>query len=119
MRPRTPVLTLICLASIIAACRARTTPSPSIPPEKPQVTEPREPITQRLQFSPNIYRYDFEQATQLTATGSADTTPSTITTRAQIVVTVAAEPNSDVQVSISFDSISISTQGSIPSRGFR
>jgi len=119
MRPRIAVLTLICLASIIVACRPRTTPSPSIPPEEPQVTEPKEPITRRLQFSPSIYRYHFEQATQITANGSTDTTPSTITTRAQIIVTVAAEPNSDVQVSISFDSISISTQGSIPSRGFR
>jgi hypothetical protein len=118
MRSKTLGITAICVAGITAACRPTTTPSPSPPPEKPQVLGPKELTTQYLRFSPNIYRYHFEQAARITVSGSVDTTPSTITTRAQILVTVAAEPNLDVQVSISFDSITISTQGSIPSPGF-
>lgn len=109
---------MICLAGITAACRPTTTPSPSPPPEKPQVLGPKELTTQYLRFSPNDYRYHFEQSARIIVDGSADTTPNTITTRAQILVTVVTDLNSDVQVSVSFDSISISTQGSIPARGF-
>lgn len=119
MRSRTLRITAICVASITAACRPATRPSPSALPEQHEAFEPKDIKTRQLQFSSSIYRYHLEQATQIIASESADTIPSTITTRARILVSVAVEPNSDVEVSISFDSISISTDGSIPSPGLK
>lgn len=118
MRLITLAINAFCLAGIVAACTPATIPSPSPAPGKRQVLGPTQPVTKYLHFSPNIYRYQFEQVARITADGSADTVPSTITTHARILVTVAAGINSDIGVSISFDSISITTEGSVPPRGF-
>ena len=118
MRLMTLATHAICLAGIATACTPATIPSPSPAPDKPQVSGPTQPATRYLHFSPNIYQYQFQQAAQITADGSPDTVPSTITTRARILVTVATRANSDVEVSISFDSISMNTEGLVPSRGF-
>jgi hypothetical protein len=118
MRPQNIAATACLLAGITAACTPRSALPPLPAPETPELPSATEPITRYLHFSPNIYRYHFEQTAQVNARGSTDTLPSTITTRAVILVTVAAEPDSSIGVSISFDSISMTTQGSIPSRGF-
>lgn len=118
MHSKSFATTAICLAGVVAACTPATIPPPSPTPEKPQAVGPDQPAIRSLYFSPNVYRYRYEEAARITADGSGDTVPNTITTNARILVTVATGADSTIAVSISFDSISITTQGSIPSRGF-
>jgi hypothetical protein len=105
------------LATAAPACTTRT-PSPAVPVPIPGLPTADRPPVRYLRFSPGIYHYRFQQRTQIDAEGSTDTVPSIISTQATIAVAVTVEADSSVQVIVSFDSISISTQGSIPSRGF-
>ncbi len=109
---------LILVAGIAGACTPRAV-SPPLPTPGPTGLPPTDrPALRYLRFSPNTYRYRFQQTVQINAEGSADTVPSTISTRAVVLVVVTSEPDSSIRVTVSFDSIFISTHGSIPSRGF-
>jgi hypothetical protein len=117
MRRHNIVLTLSFLAVITLACTARKTPPRPPAPISPEVRVPGQSVPTYLRFSANVYRYRFQQRAHITAEASPDTVPSTIVTQALILVAVTADADSSIRVSVSFDSISISTQGSIPSRG--
>lgn len=108
-------LTLL-LASI--ACASGGSPPTTVPGlgiPTGITPEPAEAI--RLRFSPGTYRYQFTQTAEITGSSSIDTVPGTITTRALIYAVVTSQADSGFTVSVSFDSVTISTQGSIPPRG--
>lgn len=90
-----------------------TTPGPSTPTGI--TTEPAQAT--RLRFSPGRYRYQFTQTAEITDSGSADTVPGGIVTRALIYAVVTTQPDSSFAVSVSFDSVAIITRGSIPPQG--
>src|SRR5688572_23868209 len=103
-------------AGCTPASRVPPTPGPATP-EIPRIDE--EPGSMSYQFIPNTYRYRFQQTADIRGNGPADTIPSRITTRGIFVVRVTSELDSLISVAISADSISITSEGSIPGRGFQ
>ena len=89
-----------------------TTPTPAsdITPSGPATTAYR-------RFSPGTYRYRYSQTAQVQGDGPTDSLPGIITTQAFIQADVGIEPDSSFTVTVSFDSITIDAQGSIPTRG--
>ena len=102
------------LVGFVVGC-ASTTPAPPVsPPGTPQIPTPAEATTRLHSFAPSLYRYRFEQTADIRAQGSAeDTIPGNVITRATVLVTVRAESDSIFEVTVTIDSISITTQGSI------
>jgi hypothetical protein len=117
---RQPYIAVSALAALLMAgeaCSPGGSPPVTVPgPTTPTDVTPQ-PRTAYLQFKPGTYRYQFTQTANITGSGVGDTLPSTVMTRALIYVTVASGPDSAFAVTVSFDSIAISTQGSIPPRG--
>ena len=100
-----------------AACASGGSPPTTVPgPSTPVGITPEPAQAMHLRFSPGTYRYQFTQTAEITGSGSADTVPGTITTRALIHAVVTSQADSSFAVSISFDSVVVSTQGSIPPR---
>ncbi len=102
--------------SCTPASRVPPTPGPATP-EIPSINEA--PGSVSYQFAPNTYRYRFQQTADIHGNGPTDTTPSRILTQGLFRVRVAAESDSSVTITISADSISITSQGSIPGRGLQ
>jgi hypothetical protein len=115
-QPYIPVSALAVLLTAGGACTPGGSPPVTMPRPTPTDVTPQ-PRTAYLQFKPGTYRYQFTQTANITGSGVADTLPSTIVTRALIHVTVASQRDSTFAVRVSFDSIWISTEGSIPQRG--
>ena len=107
------------LALLLAsgACASGGSPPVTVPgPGTPTGITPEPAQATHLRFSPGIYRYLFTQTAEITGSSSTDTVPGTITTRGLIHAVVTSQDDSSFAVSISFDSVAISTQGSIPPR---
>jgi len=115
-----PHISVFALALLLAnaACATGSRPPTPIPgPGTPTGATPELVQATHLRFSPGTYRYQFTQTAEISGSGSADTVPGTIITRALIYAVVTTQADSSFAVSISFDSIAVSTQGSIPPRG--
>ena len=115
-----PHISVSALALLLAnaACTSGGRPPTTIPgPGTPTGTTPELVQATHLRFSPGTYRYRFTQTAEISGSGSADTVPATIITRALIYAVVTSQADSSFAVSISFDSVAVSTQGSIPPRG--
>jgi hypothetical protein len=69
-----------------------------------------------LTFSAGSFQYRLRQNTKVHAEGLADTTPSSITTTALLSVDVISLGDSAYDVTVSIDSLQMSTEGLIPSR---
>lgn len=115
MHRRTSTL-LASVVALIGGCTPQVSPLPA-----PDPTHLPNPISQppgvsAYRFSPDTYRYRFQQTADIRGDGPGDSIPSTITTRGVFVVHVTAEPDSTISILVSADSISIASQGSIPSR---
>ena len=91
---------------------------PIIPgPSTPAETTARPASTTHLRFSPGKYLYRYTQTAEIRGSGPTDTLPSQIRTEALIHAVVMAQADSSITVTISFDSILISTEGLIPTQG--
>ena len=110
------MLHMLILLTVSAACAPASRPPIAVPEPSPGIT-PEPSSTARLRFSPGTYRYRLIQTAEVKGSGVADTLPSQITTQALITAAVSSESDSSFVVIVSFDSISITTQGSIPPRG--
>ena len=115
-----PHISVFVLALLLAsgACASGGSPPTTVPgPSTPTGITPEPAEATRLRFSPGTYRYQFTQTAEITGSGSTDTVPGTITTRALIYAVVTSQADSSFAISISFDSVAVSAQGSIPPRG--
>lgn len=99
--------------SIASGCTSRTPSPPVLPIPSTPITPGLSPTTQ-LRFSPGTYRYRLSQTAQIQGDQSLDTLPSTIITEASFLVRVTSDNDSIFQLTVSIDSISIATKGSIP-----
>jgi hypothetical protein len=103
---------------LIGGCTTSGSGAPAVIPPVPSETanvgiteDPRE-----LAFSAGSFQYRLRQNTKVDAEGLADTTPSSITTTALLSVDVISLSDSAYDVTVSIDSLQMSTEGLIPSR---
>ena len=110
------------LASAVAlagGCTPRVSPLPVPDPTLPPSPISSTPGVLTYRFSPDTYRYRFQQTADIRSDGPGDTIPSTITTRGIFLVRVTTEVDSSISILVSVDSISIASQGSVPARGLQ
>ena len=107
------------LLCAIASCSPGASLPPVPTPPAPRLPVPNEPHPSRYSFVPNVYQYHFQQVADIQEDGATDTLPSRITTRAVLTLSVTAGADSSITVDVSIDSISITSEGSIPPRGLQ
>jgi hypothetical protein len=108
-------MSAILLGVIAAGCTPRVVPPPPAPlPSTPDLPPSDSLKGTYLRFTPGLYRFEFSQTAHIQGDGATDTLPGIISTRALINARITAQPDLSVTVTISFDSITIDTQGSIP-----
>lgn len=69
-----------------------------------------------LRFQSGIFQYHLTQNTRIHVEGTADTTPNTITTSARLLAEISARSDSTYDVTLSIDSLHMSSEGAIPIR---
>ncbi len=107
------------IIAITVSCTPRVSVPPPVGPITPPIPSAEQSGVISHRFIPNTYRYRFQQTADIRGNGPADTIPSRITTRGIFVVHVTSELDSLISVAISADSISITSEGSIPGRGLQ
>ncbi len=118
MRRQLPAVVAVMVGIITGACAPTAIPPISSPLPTIADTVTGDPSTSGdLRLIPGVYRYQFTQSAQITGDRAADTLPGKIATRALIHAVVTTEPDSAFAITVSFDSITTSTEGSIPPRG--
>jgi hypothetical protein len=106
------------VGTAIGACGPGTAPPISSPIPVTPGTPTSDPSTLRfLLLVPGTYHYQLTQTAEIEGDGTTDTIPSTTVTRAIVQAVVTSQPDSIFTVIVSFDSITITAQGSIPTRG--
>ena len=107
------VLSILITGCTTPGARAPTV-TPSVPAEAVGVGPTEDPT--ELSFSAGSFQYRLRQNTKVHAEGSTDTTSSSITTTALLSVDVTSYSDSGYDVTVSIDSLQMSTEGLIPSR---